>query len=56
MLHAMGTKKVATTEDHREEPLRELKPWREVGWIFNDGGAVVIERQNDEIRMRNVEL
>jgi hypothetical protein len=51
MLHAKGEKKLTTTEGNREEPLPELKPWREVGWIFNYGGAVVIERQNDEIRM-----
>jgi hypothetical protein len=34
----------------------ELRPWREVGWIFKDGGAIAIERQGGEIRMRSVLL
>ena len=42
-----------TSED---EHLPDLKPWREVGWIFKDGEAVVIERESDELRVREVEL
>ncbi|HEX3333845.1 MAG TPA: hypothetical protein VHS57_05860 [Acidimicrobiales bacterium] len=34
------------------EALPELTPWREVGWIFRDGGCVAIERQGDETRAR----
>jgi hypothetical protein len=34
------------------EPLPEFRPWREVGWIFRDGGCVAIERQGTEIRTR----
>jgi hypothetical protein len=34
------------------EALPELKPWREVGWIFRDGACVAIERQGDETRAR----
>jgi hypothetical protein len=34
------------------EPLPEYQPWREVGWIFRDGGCVAIERQGAEIRTR----
>ncbi len=34
------------------EPLPELNPWREVGWIFRDGGCIAIERHGDEIRSR----
>jgi hypothetical protein len=34
------------------EALPELKPWREVGWIFRDGGCVAIERQGEETRAR----
>lgn len=34
------------------EALRDLKPWREVGWIFRDGGCIAIERQGDETRAR----
>jgi hypothetical protein len=32
--------------------LPDLKPWREVGWIFRDGGCVAIERQGDVTRAR----
>jgi hypothetical protein len=32
--------------------LRELKPWREVGWIFKDGESVAIERHGEEVRVR----
>lgn len=34
------------------EALPDLKPWREVGWIFRDGGCVAIERQDDVTRAR----
>ena len=34
------------------EALPELKPWREVGWIFRDGGCMAIERQGDVTRAR----
>jgi hypothetical protein len=37
------------------EALPELKPWREVGWIFRDGGCVAIERQGDHTRARPLE-
>ena len=32
--------------------LPDLNPWREVGWIFRDGGCIAIERHGDEIRSR----
>jgi hypothetical protein len=32
--------------------LPELKPWREVGWIFRDGDCIAIERKGDETRAR----
>jgi hypothetical protein len=35
------------------EAIPEIRPWREVGWIFRDGGALAIERQGDRIRARN---
>ena len=48
-----------SSEDSRQtegagsaEALPELKPWREVGWIFRDGGCIAIERHGDEIRSR----
>jgi hypothetical protein len=34
------------------ESLPELKPWREVGWIFRDGDCIAIERQGEETRAR----
>ncbi|HVA09388.1 MAG TPA: hypothetical protein VNG12_21880 [Acidimicrobiales bacterium] len=38
------------------ESLPELKPWREVGWIFTSSGTVAVERQDDTIRARSVTL
>jgi hypothetical protein len=34
------------------EALPDLKPWREAGWIFRDGGCVAIERRGDVTRAR----
>jgi hypothetical protein len=34
------------------EPLPELRPWREVGWIFRDGSSIVIERKGEQTRAR----
>jgi len=34
------------------EAIREIRPWREAGWIFKDGGARAIERQDDRTRTR----
>jgi len=34
------------------ESLPELKPWREVGWIFRDGDCIAIERKGEETRAR----
>ena len=35
-----------------EEALPELDAWREVGWIFRDGGCVAIERRGEQTRQR----
>jgi hypothetical protein len=35
------------------ESIPELRPWREVGWIFKDGDALAIERQGELTRARN---
>jgi hypothetical protein len=35
------------------DAIPEIRPWREVGWIFRDGDAVAIERQGDRIRTRS---
>ncbi len=59
MLVAMVTDrlhKILKGEPEDESAVQELKPWREVGWIFKDGQAVAIERLGDESRMRSVEL
>jgi hypothetical protein len=40
----------------RADTIPDLKPWREVGWIFKDGEAVAIERQDHETRVRQVEV
>ena len=42
-----GADKASTAES-----LPELRPWREVGWIFRDGDCIAIERQGDETRAR----
>jgi hypothetical protein len=36
------------------DALPELKPWREVGWIFRDGGCVAIERRGEVTRARTL--
>jgi hypothetical protein len=51
----MGTG--GTKQEEREgiatrSELPELKPWREVGWIFRDGGCIAIERKGDVTRAR----
>ena len=38
------------------DAIPEIRPWREVGWIFRDGGALAIERQGDRIRTRSARL
>ncbi len=35
------------------DAIAEIRSWREVGWIFRDGGALAIERQGDRIRTRS---
>jgi len=52
---ARTTSRTTSRTTKREEPLPELNPWREVGWIFKDGEGVAIERQDDEVRAREVE-
>jgi hypothetical protein len=36
------------------QPLPDLKPWREAGWIFRDGGCVAIERRGEATRAREL--
>ena len=35
------------------DAIPEIRPWREIGWIFRDGDAFAIERQGDRIRTRS---
>ncbi len=54
---ALGVK---VREQREAEPaeratLGDLKPWREVGWIFRDGGCVAIERRGDITRAREMD-
>jgi hypothetical protein len=41
---------VAAAEEspEHEPPVPELRPWREVGWIFTDGDPVAVERRRGE--------
>jgi len=42
-----------TTRSHEHaDALPEIRPWREVGWIFRDGDALAIERRGDSTRVR----
>jgi hypothetical protein len=34
------------------EPIPDARPWREVGWIFRDGGVLAVERQGTRTRVR----
>jgi hypothetical protein len=46
-------------EAHRAnhgEAIPEIRPWRQVGWIFNDGDALAIERQGDRATKRLQQL
>jgi hypothetical protein len=38
------------------EPIPEFKPWRELGWVFKDGDAVVIDRKGSDVRLRKVAI
>ncbi len=51
MLRGRGDQKREGTAVNAES-LPELKPWREVGWIFRDGDCIAIERKGDETRAR----
>lgn len=51
----MSTRFDEASVDAREhhESIPDIRPWREVGWIFRDGAALAIERQSDRIRARS---
>lgn len=55
MVSALLQKVVATTTK-RAVTIPELEPWREIGWIFKDGGVIAIERQGGETRIREAAI
>jgi hypothetical protein len=49
----MGNEEMITrTSAEHAEAIPEMRPWREVGWIFHDGDALAIERQGTHTRVR----
>jgi len=42
----------ATRRVEHAEAIPEVRPGREVGWIFRDGDALPIERQGEHSRVR----
>jgi hypothetical protein len=45
--------RVTRPRAEQAEPIPEMRPWREVGWIFRDGDALAIERQGTRTRVRS---
>jgi hypothetical protein len=46
----------ASASPESADPIHEIRPWREAGWIFTDGGAVTIERQGERTRVRQARI
>jgi hypothetical protein len=44
--------RINRTSTEQAEPIPDVRPWREVGWIFRDGDALAIERQGTRTRVR----
>ena len=51
-----GTDEIFAAGDPQGESIPEIRPWREVGWIFRDGDAYAIERQGEETRTRSTRV
>lgn len=47
-----GTDEPGPTGLERVEGVPDIRPWREVGWIFRNGDALAIERSGERIRTR----
>ncbi len=47
-----GADKVKRRTAEQTEAIPEIRPWCEVGWIFRDGDARAIERQDDRSKVR----
>jgi hypothetical protein len=54
----MGTPadEVTVATGVQRETIPEIRPWREVGWIFRDGDAYAIERQGERTRTRSARV
>jgi hypothetical protein len=54
----MGTQpdELAPSSVQPAEAIPEMRPWREVGWIFRDGDTVAIERQGERTRTRSARV
>jgi hypothetical protein len=46
----------ASASPEATDPINDLRPWREAGWIFTDAGAVTIERQGERTRVRQARI
>jgi hypothetical protein len=55
MASVRSNKEVAS-DTRLAESIPEFKPWRELGWIFKDGGAVVIKRLGSDVRIKKVAI
>ncbi len=44
------------TEHAVAQGIPEMRPWREVGWIFRDGDAFAIERSGGDTRARVTQI
>jgi hypothetical protein len=47
---------VSPDAPEHQESIREIRPWREMGWIFRDGDALAIERQGERTRARSARV
>jgi hypothetical protein len=45
-----------STPPDAADPIHDIRPWREAGWIFTGGGAVTIERQGERTRVREARI
>jgi hypothetical protein len=46
--------KGVASDSRLSDPIPEFKPWRELGWVFKDGEAVVNDRKGSDARLRKV--
>jgi hypothetical protein len=48
-----GADKIKRRTAEQTEAIPEIRPWCEVGWIFRDGDARAIERQDDRSKVHD---